>query len=110
MQAYLRQAVLNRIRDEVRRLSRQPAPVELPEDLPSDRTSPLAAAIQAETYQRYRDALTQLTHKDREMIVARVEVQWSLCEIAQRFGLPTVDAARMAVTRALRRLSDQLKL
>ena len=110
MQAYLRQAVINRIRDEVRRISRQPPPVELADEHPSDRTSPLEAAIQAETYQRYRDALTHLTSKDRKMIVARVEVQWSLGEIARRFGLPTVDAARMAVTRALRRLTDQLKI
>jgi len=110
MQAYLRRAVINQICDEVRRVSRQPPPTELPEDLPSDRTSPLEAAIQSETYQRYRDALTQLTPKDREMVVARIEVQWSLGEIAQRFGMRTVDAARMAVTRALRRLSNQLKL
>ena len=30
MQAYLRQSVINRIRDEVRRIGRQPPPVELP--------------------------------------------------------------------------------
>ena len=100
--------MLNGIRDEVRRVSRQPAPVELPEDLSSDRTSPLDAAIQAETYQRYRDALTRLSSKDRQMVVARVEVQWSFSEISARFGIPTLDAARMAVTRALRRLRDQL--
>ena len=40
------------------------------------------------------------------MVVARVEVQWGLSEIAQRFGMPSVDAARMAVTRALKRLSQ----
>src|SRR6185295_10895710 len=40
MQAYLRQAVINRIRDEVRRVSRQSPPMELPEDLVSDNTSP----------------------------------------------------------------------
>lgn len=108
MQAYLRQSVINRIRDEVRRIGRHPAPVELPEDLSSDRTSPLEAVIQAEAYQRYRDALAQLGSKDREMIVARIEVQWSLSEISQRFGMRTVDAARMAVTRALRRLTDRL--
>src|SRR4029079_14535685 len=82
MQAYLRQSVINRIRDEVRRIGRHPAPVELPEDLETDRTSPLEAAIKAEAYQRYRDALEKLSSKDREMIVARVEVQWSLNEIA----------------------------
>jgi RNA polymerase sigma factor (sigma-70 family) len=108
MQAYLRQSVINRIRDEVRRIGRHPAPVELPEDLETDRTSPLEAAIKAEAYQRYRDALEKLSSKDREMIVARVEVQWSLNEIAQRFGMRTVDAARMAVSRALKKLSGSL--
>lgn len=110
MQAYLRQSVINRIRDEVRRVVRQPTPVELPEDLTSDRTSPLEVAIQAETYERYRQALTQLKSRDREMVVARIEVQWSIAEIAQRFGLRTVEAARMAVTRALRRLTAQMSV
>lgn len=108
MQAYLRLSVINRIRDEVRRVARRPPPVELPEDLTSDRTSPLEVAIQAETYERYRQALTELKSKDREMVVARIEVQWSIAEIAQRFGLRTVEAARMAVTRALRRLTAQM--
>ncbi len=108
MQAYLRQSVLNRIRDEVRRIVRQPPPVELPEDHPSDRTSPLESAIQGERYERYRAALAQLPAKDRELVVARVEIQWSLSEIAHRFGMRTADAARMAVTRALKRLTRNL--
>ena len=108
MQAYLRMSVINRIRDEVRRITRHPAAVELPEDHPADATSPLEAAIHAESYERYRAALDQLKAKDREMVVARVEVQWSLSEIAQRFGMPSVDAARMAVSRALKRLSTNM--
>jgi len=104
MQAYLRQSVINRIRDEVRRIGRQPPPLELPEDHPSDGTSPLEVAIQAEAYERYRQALTKLTPKDRELIVARIEMQWSAGEIGERFGMPTIDAARMAVRRAVRRL------
>jgi RNA polymerase sigma factor (sigma-70 family) len=109
MQAYLRQSVINRIRDEVRRIGRRPPPDELPDDHPSDATTPLEAAINQEAYQRYRDALAKLAPRDREMIVARVEVQWSVSEIAKQFGLRTVDAARMAVTRAVRRLTAQLK-
>ena len=108
MQAYLRQSVINRIRDEVRRVARHPAAVELNDDQPSDATSPLESAIETESYERYREALQQLNTRDREMIVARVEVQWSLPEIAQRFGLNTVDAARMAVMRAVRRLRTQM--
>jgi RNA polymerase sigma-70 factor, ECF subfamily len=108
MQAYLRQSVINRIRDEVRRVSRQPAPVELSEEPASDLTTPLEGAIKSEAYERYRDALNELSVRDREMIVARVEAQWSVQEIAQKFGMRTSDAARMAVSRALRRLADRL--
>ncbi len=109
MQAYLRQSVINRIRDEVRRIVRHPSRVELPADLESDRTSPLEAAVESEAYERYRAALTHLKPRDREVIVARVEAQWGFAEIAQHFGMRTVDAARMAVTRALRRLAGRLK-
>jgi RNA polymerase sigma-70 factor, ECF subfamily len=108
MQAYLRQSVINRIRDEVRRVSRQPAPVELSEEPASDLTSPLEGAIKTEAYERYREALQDLSTRDREMIVARVEAQWSVQEIAQKFGMRTSDAARMAVSRALRRLAARL--
>jgi RNA polymerase sigma-70 factor (ECF subfamily) len=109
MQAYLRQSVMNRIRDEVRRIGRHPAPAELPDDLVSDMPSPLEEAVRAEAYDRYRAVLVQLSPRDREMVVARIEAQWNLGEIAQRFNMRTVDGARMAVTRALRRLMDRLK-
>jgi RNA polymerase sigma-70 factor (ECF subfamily) len=109
MQAYLRQSVINRIRDEVRRIGRQPPPVELPDDHPADQTSPLEVAIQAEAYGRYRQALKALKPRDRELVVARVEVQWSAAEIRDLFHMPTIDAARMAVSRAIRRLLDKLE-
>jgi RNA polymerase sigma-70 factor (ECF subfamily) len=108
MQGYLRQSVINRIRDEVRRIGRNAPPVELPEEHPSDHTSPLESAIKAEAYDRYRSALQTLQPKDRELVVARVEVQWSVAEIADRFNIRTVDAARMAVSRAIKRLTKQL--
>ena len=108
MQAYLRMSVINRIRDEIRRVGRHPAPVELPDDHPGDNTSPLEVALQAESYERYRKALGELKVRDREMIVARVEAQWSMGEIARQFGMRTVDGARMAVTRALKKLSANM--
>jgi len=108
LQGYLRQSVINRIRDEVRKIGRHAPPVELPDDHPSDHTSPLESAIKAEAYDRYCQALSHLEPKDRELIVARVEAQWSVAEIAQRFGMRTVDAARMAVSRAVKRLTAQM--
>jgi RNA polymerase sigma-70 factor, ECF subfamily len=108
MQAYLRTSVINRIRDEIRKVGRRPEAVELTEEPPSDMTSPLEAVIQEEAYDRYRSALDRLRTRDREMVVARIEVQWSISEIAQRFGMASVDAARVAVSRSLRRLTAQL--
>jgi RNA polymerase sigma factor (sigma-70 family) len=105
MQAYLRQSIINRICDEVRRVGRQPPPLELPDDHPADRTSPEEQVIRAEEYQHYREAVLHLSPKDRAIIVARIEMQWSLAEIAIRHGLPSVDAARMAVNRAVKRLA-----
>jgi RNA polymerase sigma-70 factor, ECF subfamily len=107
MQAYLRMSVINRIRDEIRRVGRRPEAVEFTDDMPGDETSPLEAAIRDEAYQRYRNALEQLRTRDREMVVARIEVQWSISEIAHRFGMASVDAARVAVSRSLKRLSAQ---
>ena len=108
MQAYLRMSVINRIRDEIRKVGRRPETMELTVEPPADVTSPLEAAIREEAYERYRSALDKLRTRDREMVVARVEVQWTIQEIAHRFGMPSVDAARVAVSRSLKRLTAQL--
>ncbi|HTG88800.1 MAG TPA: sigma-70 family RNA polymerase sigma factor [Vicinamibacterales bacterium] len=109
MQAYLRQSVINRIRDEMRRVGRRPAAVELPPDVPSDDPSPLDQALEHESYERYRSALNGLKPRERELVIARVEAQWSLSEIADHFGFNSVDAARMAVRRAAERLGAALR-
>src|SRR5882672_6022907 len=70
MQAYLRMSVINRIRDEIRRVGRRPEAVELSEDTPGDATSPLEAVIREEAYERYRAALDKLRTRDRDMVVA----------------------------------------
>lgn len=108
MQAYLRQTVINRIRDEVRRVTRQPVALPLAEDAPSDRTGPLVTAIRSESYARYREALRQLRTRDRAVIIGRVDMEWSIREIAERLRFPSADAARMAVVRASRRLAKKL--
>jgi RNA polymerase sigma-70 factor, ECF subfamily len=109
MQGYLRQSVMNLIRDEVRRIGRHPTPSQLPPDMPSDLRSPYEEAVRAEDVYRYHTALSKLVSRDRELIVARIEAQWTHEEIANRFGMPTPDAARMAVTRALRRLMERIR-
>lgn len=109
MQAYLRQSVMNRIRDEMRRFVRRPASVELPVDLSSDAPSPEEQAIHEQTYARYRAAMNGLKPRERELVIARVEAQWTTPEIAQHFAFNTVDGARMAVNRAMQRLAVEMK-
>ena len=104
LQAYLRQSVLNRIRDEVRRAARQPV-VEL-EDLDECAVSPLDAAIGAEAVERYERALGRLRPADREAIIGRLEMGYTYEELAAALGKNTADAARKAATRALVRLAE----
>jgi len=107
-QAYLRQAVMNRIRDEFRRAGRRPASESLSEDALDPGLSPLEAAIGVEAVEQYEAALQRLSAGDREMIIARVEMGLTYAEIADAFGKPSSDAARMTVGRALVRLAEEM--
>lgn len=109
LQAYLRQAVMNRIRTEFRRKGRRPASDALDEDAPAEQTSPLDAAIRQEQLDRYDAALSTLSEQDRELIVARVEVGLTYEEMAEALGRPSWNAARMATARALVRLAEALQ-
>jgi RNA polymerase sigma-70 factor (ECF subfamily) len=109
LHAYIRTAVVNRIRDELRRVSRRPAAVEIDEGVRSVSESPLEAAIGAETLDRYEAALQGLPDDDREAIIARVEWGLDYREIAAALGKPSPDAARMAVKRALMRLAEAMQ-
>lgn len=108
LQAYLRQAVVNRIRDELRRAARSPAPTALDERYADTGTSPLEAAIGGEALERYEAALARLRPEEREAIVARVEMDGSYQDVAVALGKPSADAARMAVSRALVRLAQEM--
>jgi RNA polymerase sigma factor (sigma-70 family) len=108
LQAYLRQAVVNRIRDEVRRARRSPAPDLLDDNAADPGASPLEEAIGAEAMDRYEAALERLRPEEREAIVTRVELDGSYQDVARALGKPSADAARMAVTRALLRLAQEM--
>jgi len=108
LQAYLRQAVINRIRDEVRRARRSPAPDLLDDNAADPGASPLEEAIGAEAMERYEAALERLRPEEREAIVTRVEMDGTYQDVANALGKPSADAARMAVTRALLRLAQEM--
>lgn len=108
LQAYLRQAVMNRIRDEVRRSVRSPKPTELDENEQDLSASPLDEAIGVEAVERYEAALSRLRPEEREAVVARLEMDGTYEAVAQALGKPSADAARMAVSRALLRLAEEM--
>ena len=105
LQAYLRQAIANHIRDEIRKVnSRPPIGGDLPESKVDPGPSPLERAIGRERLDRYDAALAKLRPVEREAIVARLELQQSYEEVALALGKPSADAARMLVARAVKNL------
>ena len=109
LQAYLRQAVMNRLRDELRRKSRAPASVNIEDVSLEAEGSPLEEAIGREAVERYERALAGLRPEEREAIIGRVELGYSYEELAAVLGKPTADAARKAAQRALVRLAREMK-
>lgn len=105
LQAYLRRAISNRVRQELRRLVSHPRREELGESVPSRELSPLEAAMGTEAFARYDAALATLTEMDREAVIARLELGCSYQEIADLLSKSSTDAARMAVARAVARVA-----
>lgn len=109
LQAYLRGAVMNRIRDEIRHRRRMPPQGPLDSAIPMPGQSPLEAAIGAETLAKYDRALDRLEPETREAVIARIELGCSYAEIAELMDKPSADAARMTVSRALLRLAEEMR-
>ena len=110
LQAYLRQAVMNRIRNEIRRAMRHPAPSALDSAAQDAGLSPLEELIGKQAVEAYDDAMTALEPDEREAIIGRIELGLSYAELATAMGRPSADAARMAVARAMLKLAKQLKM
>lgn len=108
-ESYLRRGVLNRIRDEVRRLDRRPVEVRTAGGIADPGPSAIEQALGRENLQAYERALQALSPRDREAILARIELNLSYDEIASLLGRPSADAARMAVSRAILRLAHAMK-
>jgi RNA polymerase sigma-70 factor (ECF subfamily) len=107
--AYLRQSVLNRIRDQIRRAGVRDRVLDEVGPLLAASPSPLSRVIGREALERYESALARLPAADREAVVARLELDCSYEEIADVLGKPSADAARMSVKRALARMAREME-
>ena len=110
LRAYLRSAVENRIRDEMRRAVRRPGVEALADGEPpaGDERSALDKVIDEETWDRYRSALKRLPRRDQRLIVGRLELGYSFRQLGAVDGRASPDAARMALKRALVRLAAEM--
>lgn len=108
--AYLRQAVMNRIRDEIRRLRRrgvETVPLTDPPEATS-LESPLDICIGSEAVERYERALSRLSDTDRDLVIAKLEMGSDYAEMARLLGKPSLDAARVAARRAVLKLAREM--
>jgi RNA polymerase sigma factor (sigma-70 family) len=102
--AYLREAVANRIRMELRRRSPEVDAGIEPDGLPSALPSPLESVVSRAALERYEQSLAQLGDEDRAAIVGRFEMGYSYDALARAMQRPSPEAARKLTERALRRL------
>ena len=109
VQAYLRAALMNRLRNEYKRAGRRPALETADSRLGDDRPSPLDDAIGRDTVEDYDRALARLDELDRELVILRLELNYAYQNIADATGKPSADAARMATGRAILRLARRMR-
>ncbi len=107
LQAYLRQAVVNRIRDLIRGSKRRGTADGMDREPRDWKPSPLEAAIMREQLDRFLEALRKLRPADRQVIVWRIELGYTAEEIATKLGKSKA-AAGMTVSRAMARLAHEL--
>lgn len=106
--AYLRQILLNRVRDEIRRQRGRPAAGVLDPELP-DLEAPtlLEQVVGYERLRAYEAALAELPKRQQELIMMRLEFGLSYPEIAVETD-STPDAVRVMIARAIVQLAERL--
>lgn len=107
--AYLRQILLNNVRDAARRAAVRPLQVAMDDHLPDRAPSALERAIGAERVARFERALERLGPEPRQAVILRLEFDFSYRQVADALGKPTAEAARMTVARALVTLAKAMR-
>jgi len=106
--AYMRQILLNSIRDEIRRSSNMPLQETFSEAhfvLPSA----VEESVGKDLLDSYEKALMNLNQIQREAVILRVEFGYTFSEIAEAINSASANAARMMVSRALVCLAETMQ-
>lgn len=107
--AYLRRILLNLVREELRRSGRRPTSDRPADDLADPGANALECAIGQQTIDAYEHALEQLTEKQRNAVILRLEFDMTYPEIAAELAAESSDAARMLVVRGLAELARRMQ-
>lgn len=106
--AYLRQILLNAVRDGLRRAAVRPRQTTIDDQLPDPAPSALEETIGRDLVARFERALATLEPEAREAVILRVEFRFSHQQIADALGKASANTARMTVARALVALSKEM--
>ena len=104
-EAYVRQAILNGIKDQIRRARVRGNQENISDAMVHSAPSPLEEAIGVDLLESFERGMSALEPEDRRLLHLRIELDFDFDEIAAATGRPSRDAARMAFQRALARLS-----
>jgi len=106
--AYLRQILVNTVRNEIRKSRRQPGRETLEEELEDPRPSVHDQVAAGETIEAYERALETLQERQRQAIILRVEFGLTFPEIAAELDIASANAARMQVSRGLVKIAEEM--
>jgi len=108
--AYLRQVLINSVRKEIQKQQRrhQLAPMDSEAEVHDAQPSVLAQVMGQRVLADYESALQQLSDRDREAVILRLELDFSFPEIAEAMALNSANAARMLVTRSFDKLARHM--
>jgi RNA polymerase sigma-70 factor (ECF subfamily) len=107
--AFLRRVLLNAVRDEIRRSARRPGRDELQEDIADQRLSALEHAVGRDVMEEYERALATLHPDHQEAVIMRIELDLTYPEIAHQLALPSSEAARKMIGRAIVKLAEHMR-
>ncbi len=106
--AYLCQIAHHLMLDDLRKVRRRPARVELEDDHSDGGPSPLDKAIDSDDLLRYEEALLRVPEDYRIAIRLKLELDYSYAEMAAAMDRPTENAARLLLQRGVKRLAREM--
>ena len=108
VRAWLLQVGRNWLRDVARRRKVAARSTSGLDELPGEHDDPSRVLARAELQSCVREALKQLRHEDREVLVLRYSLGWASSRIAAVLG-SSASAVDMRLSRARRRLAEILE-